>query len=254
VQAAAQTYFDEDANDLTLGQAALLAGLIRAPVNYDPVAHPTHAHKRRNQVLGAMLDQGMIDEGARDAAAARPITLSLGDEEQMKRYIAPYFVDYFKEWFLSNPRFGATPQERYDALFEGGLRITTTLDPRMQAEAERAVSSILVYPRDPYAAMTVLDPRTGAVRAMVGGRDYWNEGDRFARINLATGGSTGRQRGSAFKPFALVAALENGFTPSSPLNGSSVSVPLADGPRGNRRTPRAADTARSRSRRRRSTR
>jgi len=229
VQAAAQTYFDEDAGNLTLAQAALLAGVIRAPVDYDPVVHPTHAHKRRNRVLDAMLEQGMIDQGARDAAAGRPVELTLGDEEQTKRYIAPYFVDYFKEWFLSNPRFGATPQDRYETLFEGGLRITTTLDPRLQAEAERAARSVLPYPRDPYAAMTVLDPRTGAVRAMVGGRDYWDEEDRFARVNLATGGSTGRQTGSAFKPFALVTALENGFSPSSPLNGSSVSIPLADG-------------------------
>jgi penicillin-binding protein 1A len=228
VQAAAQTYFDEDASDLTLPQAALLAGLIRRPVDYDPVAHPTHAQRRRAQVLDAMLAQGMIDQATRDATARSPIELDLGEEEE-RRYIAPYFVDYFKEWFLSNPRFGATPQERYDLLFEGGLRITTTLQPRLQLQAERAARQVLPYERDPYAAITAIDPRTGYVRAMVGGRDYWDEDDRFARVNLATGGSTGRQTGSAFKPFALVAALENGFSPSSPLNGSSVSIPLADG-------------------------
>jgi len=228
VQAAAQTYFDVDAAELTLPQAALLAGAIRAPVDYDPVAHPTRARQRRNRVLGEMYAQGMIDEATRDAAARLPVELDLGDEEE-RRYIAPYFVDYFKEWFLSNPRFGATPEERYDLLFEGGLRITTTLEPRLQLQAERAVQQVLPYRRDPYAALTAVDPRTGYVRAMVGGRDYWDERDGFARINLATGGSTGRQTGSAFKPFALVAALENGFSPSSPLNGSSASVPLADG-------------------------
>ncbi len=228
VQAAAQTYFDEDAAELTLVQASLLAGLIRAPVDYDPVVHYTHARQRRNRVLDAMLEQGMIDQATRDATALQPVELSLGEQDE-KQYLAPYFVDYFKEWFLSNPKFGATPQERYDLLFKGGLRITTTLMPRMQEQAERAVHQVLPYPRDPYAAMTVIDPRTGYVRAMVGGRDYWNEDARYARINLATGGSTGRQTGSAFKPFALVAALENGFSPSSPLNGSTVSIPLPDG-------------------------
>jgi penicillin-binding protein 1A len=228
VQAAAQTYFDIDATALTLPQASLLAGLIRAPVDYDPVAHPTHARQRRTRVLDAMLAQGMIDQATHDVVAAAEVELDLGEEDE-RRYIAPYFVDYFKEWFLSNPRFGETVADRYDLLFEGGLRITTTLSPRLQVQAERAVRQVLPYQRDPYAAMTVLDPRTGYVRAMVGGRDYWDEDDTFARINLATGGSTGRQTGSAFKPFALVAALENGFSPSSPLNGSSVSIPLADG-------------------------
>ena len=228
VQAAARTYFGIDAPDLTLAQAALLAGLIRAPVDYDPVVHPTHARQRRNQVLNAMVSQGLIDTTRRDAIARRRVRLSPSQEEE-RRYLAPYFVDYFKEWFLSNPKFGETQQERYDLLFKGGLRITTTLDPRIQTQAERAVGSILILKRDPYAAITVLDPRTGHVKAMVGGRDYWDERDRFARINLATGGSTGRQTGSAFKPFALVTALENGLTPSSTLNGSKASIPLADG-------------------------
>jgi penicillin-binding protein 1A len=175
-----------------------------------------------------MLDQAMIDQTTHAAAVVQPIELSLGTEDQ-QHYLAPYFVDYFKEWFLSNPHFGETPQERYDLLFKGGLRITTTLVPNLQEEAERAVNSILIYRTDPYAAMTVIDPRTGFVKAMVGGRDYWDERDRFARINLATGGSTGRQTGSAFKPFALVAALENGFSPQSPLNGSFARIALENG-------------------------
>lgn len=230
VQAAARTYFGVDARELTLPQAALLAGLIRAPVRYDPVAHPVHARQRRNHVLDEMLEQGLIDRAAHDAAVATPIELASRDGAGAeRRYIAPYFVDYFKEWFLSNPRFGATVSERYDLLFKGGLRITTTLVPRLQTLAERAVRQVLPYERDPYAAMTVIDPRTGYVKAMVGGRDYWDPDDPYARINLATGGSTGRQAGSAFKPFALVAALENGFTPSSPLNGSYAAVPLPDG-------------------------
>jgi penicillin-binding protein 1A len=228
IMAAARTYFDKEPLDLTLEEAALLAGLIAAPVTYDPVTRDGRARNRRNRVLTRMLELGMIDDGRYQQAARSPVELEM-NEDDGRHYLAPYFVDYVKEWFLSNPRFGETQQDRYDLLFEGGLRIVTTLDPRMQAAAERAVDSVLLYPTDPYAALTAIDPRNGYVRAMVGGRDYWNTKDRFARINLATGGSTGRQAGSAFKPFALVAALESGLTRNTTLNGSSASILLQDG-------------------------
>jgi penicillin-binding protein 1A len=228
IQAAAETYFGEPATHLTLPQAALLAGLIRAPNDYDPVAHPKIAARRRNQVLTSMQGLGMIDPSQEARASAHPVRVHRAAMAQ-QHYLAPYFVDYVKQWFLSNPRFGKTPQERYDLLFEGGLRITTTIDPTLQQAAETAVHSILLYPSDPYGAMTVIDPRTGFIKAMVGGRDYWSQKDRFARINLATGGSTGRQAGSSFKPFALVAALEHGISPGQTFDGSYVAVPLSDG-------------------------
>jgi penicillin-binding protein 1A len=170
----------------------------------------------------------MIDGPQLGHASANPVHLHRPHRDE-QHYVAPYFVDYVKQWFLSNPRFGRTVQQRYDLLFKGGLRITTTVDPTLQREAETAVHSILLYPSDPYAAMTVVDPRTGFIKAMVGGRDYWDEHDRFARINLATGGSTGRQAGSSFKPFALVAALEHGIAPTDTFDGSSVTVPLGNG-------------------------
>jgi penicillin-binding protein 1A len=228
IMAASRTYFDKDPMDLTLEEAAFLAGAIAAPVTYDPITHPGRARNRRNRVLGRMLDLGMIDQAQHDAAAVTQIELNVNQDETAP-YLAPYFVDYFKEWFLSNPRFGETQEERYRLLFEGGLRIVTTIDPRLQLAAERAVRSVLLYKTDPYAALTAIDPRTGYVRAMVGGRDYWSDSDRFARINLATGGSTGRQAGSAFKPFALVAALEHGITRTQPLNGSVAHILLQDG-------------------------
>jgi penicillin-binding protein 1A len=228
IQAAAETYFDKEPLQLTLEESALLAGLIAAPVDFDPVTHPSRAKARRKRTFRAMLELGMIDRARYEQAIQTPVTLNLTPKDD-DVYIAPHFVDYVKEWFLSNPRFGETQQERYDLLFEGGLRIVTTLDLGMQQAAERAVSSVLTERGDPYGALTTVDPRTGFVRAMVGGRDYWDEEDRFARINLATGGSTGRQAGSAFKPFALVAALEHGVTRSQPLNGSSAHVLLQDG-------------------------
>lgn len=228
IQAASETYFDIQPLDLTLEQAALLAGLIAAPVDFDPVTHPSRAKSRRKRTLRAMLELGMIDRSRYQQAVRTPVTLDLTPEDDLV-YAAPYFVDYVKEWFLSNPKFGETTQERYDLLFKGGLRIVTTLDPGLQQAAERAVTTVLTERGDPYGALTAIDPRTGFVRAMVGGRDYWNTEDRFARINLATGGSTGRQAGSAFKPFALVAALEHGVTRSQPLNGSSAHILLQDG-------------------------
>jgi penicillin-binding protein 1A len=227
IQAAAETYFSRPASQLTLTQAALLAGLIAAPSDYDPVVRPDRAVTRRNLVLEQMRALGMIEPGAYSAAVERPLTLRL--QQSSQHYPDPYFVDYIKQWFLTNPRFGKTVQDRYHLLFEGGLRIQTTIVPRLQQEAERAVSSILIYRSDPYAAMTVIDPRTGYIKAMVGGRNYWDPQDRFAKVNLATGGSTGRQAGSSFKPFALVAALERGISPSQTFDGSYVSVPLGDG-------------------------
>ncbi|HZD80668.1 MAG TPA: transglycosylase domain-containing protein, partial [Actinomycetota bacterium] len=228
IQAAAETYFDRPAGRLNLNQAALLAGLIQAPNDFDPVAHPRAARQRRTEVLANMRDLGMITDAAYQRASAHPVNLRLQLGRQ-QHYLAPYFVDYFKQWFLSNPRFGKTVEDRYNLLFEGGLRIQTTLVPRLQRQAETAVRSILTYRRDPYGAMTVLDPRTGYIKAMVGGRDYWSPSDRYARINLAAGGTTGRQAGSAFKPFALVAALEDGLPPSTRLNGSSARIPLQNG-------------------------
>jgi penicillin-binding protein 1A len=228
ILAASETYFGVEPLELTLSQAATLAGLIAAPVDYDPVRHPGRSERRRNHVLTQMRGLGMIDEAEFEKARGSPIALDLAPEDAM-HYPAPWFVDYVKEWFLSNPRFGETPQDRYDLLFEGGLRIVTTVDLRLQRAAERAIGSVLTEPADPYGALTAIDPRTGYVRAMVGGRDYWNEDDDFARINLATGGVTGRQAGSAFKPFALVAALEHGVPRTQPLNGSTAHILLQDG-------------------------
>ena len=211
IQSAAKTYFSTTASKLTLEQSALLAALIRSPSSSDPVYHPEVAMAQRNVVLGRMRDLHMIDQATYVDATSKGLALDLFEERS--RYPAPYFVDYVKRWFLSNEDFGATAKQRYNFLFKGGLRIYTTVDLRLQRYAERAVHSILSYKNDPYGAMTVIDPRTGAIRAMVGGRDFFSKKDRIAQLNLATGGATGRAAGSAFKTFALVAALDKGISP-----------------------------------------
>ena len=231
VQAAAQTYFSVDAADLTVSQAAILAGLITAPNHFDPFLEPEAAYGRRNVVLRLMRELEMVDEVDYRQALREPIVLERSEPTQ--RYPYPYFVDYFKEWFLSNPAFGETRQDRFKLLFTGGLQITTTLDPKLQGFAQTAVRSVLAYPGDPDGAMTVIDPRTGFVRAMVGGddADYWKD-TNGGRVNLATGkgGKYGRQTGSAFKPFALVTALENGLSPSTMFSApATIDIPLDNG-------------------------
>ena len=230
VEAAAQTYFGISARDLTLAESAMLAGLITAPNHFDPYVRMRSAHGRRNVVLRLMLRQEMITRDEYRASRHEPIVVQRATPVQ--RYPFPYFVDYFKQWFLGNPAFGPTRDARSKLLFTGGLHITTTLDPELQRYAQTAVRSVLSYPNDPSGAMTVLDPRTGFVRAMVGGddADYWKN-QAAGRVNLATGeGGTGRQSGSSFKPFALVAALEHGISPSTVFPApATLQIPLDNG-------------------------
>jgi len=230
VQAAARTFFAIDAKDLGLARSAMLAGLITSPGHFDPYEYPERARGRRDVVLRLMEELGMVSRDQRRKARRRPLHLTHRDDADVSE--DPYFVDYVKDWFLSNPRFGPTREDRYRLLFTGGLRIHTTLQPAVQAAAQHAVDSILSYPDDPSAAVTVVDPRTGFVVAMVGGevRDYRRD-RRAGRVNLATdSGGTGRQSGSAFKPFALVAALEDGISPDEVFPApSSLQLSLAGG-------------------------
>jgi membrane peptidoglycan carboxypeptidase len=231
VEAAAATFFGVHASELTLAQSAMLAGLITAPNHFDPFIRPDSAEGRRDVVLRKMREMGTITHEERREARLEPLDVARSDGTE--RYPFPYFVDYLKRWFLSNPAFGKTYDDRYRLLFTGGLRITTTLDPSIQKGAEYAVGQILRYPgRDPDAAVTVLDPRTGYVRAMVGGRDthYWTD-TNAGRVNLATdAGGSGRQTGSAFKAFALVAALSHGYSPDSTFAApASITLPLPGG-------------------------
>jgi penicillin-binding protein 1A len=239
VEAAAQTYFSTRAARLTLTQAALLAGLIRAPTADDPFRHPRAARARRGAVLARLERHGHLSPTARRRAAAAPLGLrpgvpaaatggtpggpgaraAAGPRPEVPR--APWFVSWVLDQLLdpADHRFdmlGTSRRARTDMVFTGGLRITTTVDLAAQAAAERAVASVAGRrDQDPYGALVAVEPGTGAVRAMVGGRDWWRDA-RFGRVNLATGdGGGGRPAGSAFKTFALVAALERGIPPEA---------------------------------------
>jgi membrane peptidoglycan carboxypeptidase len=222
VEAAAQSYFSTRAARLTLAQAALLAGVIRAPAAYDPFRHPRAARARRSVVLARMARQGHLPAAARKQAAAAPLGLrpdvAGGGQDAPK---APWFAGWVLDQLLdpADHRYdalGTSRKARTDAVFTGGLQITTTVDLEAQAAAERAVAAATGRrDRDPYGALVAVEPGSGAVRAMVGGRD-WAGDARFGRVNLATGaGGGGRPAGSAFKTFALVVALERGIPPEA---------------------------------------
>jgi penicillin-binding protein 1B len=206
VGAAAQSYWGKDARRLGLAESALLAGMIRAPNRYSPAEHPERAQRRRDAVLRRMHELGMIHGPALEAALAERTGIRTGAGLPSQ---APYFLDYVR---------AATPAR----LGVESRRIYTTLDPGLQRAAEAAVARGLDrlesahrnLRRSPsgeriQAALVALDPATGEVRVLVGGRDY--ETSAFNRVTHAR-----RQPGSAFKPFVFLAALRRGATGQPP--------------------------------------
>lgn len=219
VEAASQQYFGRPVEQIDTVQAATIAGLIQAPSQDDPLRHPDAAVARRNIVLTKMHEQGYLSAAELDSGVAQPLGLSPLPPQE--RYPAAHFVDEVKKLVGSNPLFGETQEERDYALFSGGLRIHTTIDLGLQAVAEQAIAEVMPDPNGPEAALVAVDPRSGHVRAMVGGRDYFGT-QPAAKCNLAIGchddpGLNGRPTGSAFKPYVLAAALAQGIPLSETL-------------------------------------
>jgi penicillin-binding protein 1A len=210
VQAAAERYFNKRIDDITVVEAAFLAGMIRNPVGYDPIRFKDRSRQRRGIVLERMVKVGMITKAEQTAYRISPMP------RPADRFSLPesYFIEEVKQQLLDDKRLGATKAERYTAVFNGGLRIKTTFDPDIQAQAEAAVRDVLpAYETDFTAALVSLDVATGAVKAMVGGRGFATD-----KYNLVTQGK--RQPGSSWKPFVLVAAMENGISPMSLVDGN----------------------------------
>ena len=210
VEAASLGYFGKHASDVSVAEAALLAGLVKAPSTYAPTVSIDRARARRNVVLQAMRDVKMIDSPTYDAAVREPVML----DDALRRGEA--YGQYFKEEvrrFLVQ-RFG------WERVYQGGLKVYTTVNLDMQraaeAEVTRAIAEIekrqgakaTTGVDSLQAALVAMDPHTGEVRAMVGGRDF--EQSSFNRATQAK-----RQPGSAFKPFVYAAALEQGFSPAT---------------------------------------
>jgi len=221
-EAAARTYFKVSAAELTPGQSAYLAGLIRAPQRYQIDADAARAINLRNSVIDQQVRLDLMTSEAADAARAEDLVAQFkpGVSVEVDSARAGYFVEYVRRMLLSE--FDLTDEE----ILRGGLEIHTTLDIAMQDAAEAAVRSVLDSPTDPEAALVAMDPQ-GQVRAMVGGRDVDSieraRGFNFAVDVNGTGG--GRPAGSAFKTFTLAAFLEEGKSIRSTFSGaSSISI------------------------------
>jgi penicillin-binding protein 1A len=206
-EAAAVTFFDKHAKNLNLAESALLAGLTQAPSQYNPFRNQQAAVERRNEVLRKMRDLGYISQAEYVDAASQDVHLKQG-----KRYVQrrePYFFDYVQEQLIE--RYGVGVVRR------GGLRIHTTINPKMQDLAREAINAYYGDPAGPSSAIVAIDPANGKIRAMASSGTY---GER--RFNLAAQGH--RQPGSAFKTFVLTAAIRKGVDPdatyytSKPLN------------------------------------
>ncbi len=221
---AADFYFHVPASRLKLTQSAMLAGLIRSPNYYDPLVHPVKARIRRNVVLDRLAELGWVPQERIDKAKASPLGLA-PDIGRLKLQQPPFFVRYITERIIANTdgefdAFGQTESARRRRLYEGGLRITTTLDPDWQAAAQavanepyREAVANPNYSQTPDTSIVSVDNATGAIRTMLSGRNYQKD-----QLNLA---DASRQPGSAFKPFTLVAAFRDGIPPGSVFSTKS---------------------------------
>jgi penicillin-binding protein 1A len=200
VEAAAQTYYSRRSRNLTLNQAATLAGLPQAPSVFDPFNRPERALARRDAVLRAMLENGDITPAQyREVVANRHLKLKPGS--LYKRIHEPYFFSYVREELLRE--YGA------NTVRSGGLRVHTTIDRRFQNLARNAITGTLYERSDPAAAIVAIDPRNGAIRAM----NAVIPGRKALQFNLAA--QSRRQAGSTFKTFVLTEAVEQGANPDS---------------------------------------
>ncbi|MEK7384843.1 MAG: penicillin-binding protein 1A, partial [candidate division NC10 bacterium] len=222
VEAAARTYFGKSVSELNVREAALLAGLPRAPSSYSPFEHGAVAKRRRDLVLRRLVEYGTL----KDDEAKRLVKSDLGlIPPERRRTTGQYFLDYVQQTLEA--KYGA------DLVFKGGLHVYTTLNPAMQLAAEQALRDGLKAlegraakgraGEHPEGAVVTLEPQTGYVKAMVGGYD-------FSRSEFNRAVQAKRQPGSAFKPFIYIAALEAGLTPETRIDDAPVSY--AVGPNG----------------------
>jgi penicillin-binding protein 1A len=205
VEAAAEKYFGKNARAVTLSEAALLAGLMKSPTRLAPNRNPTGANERAGQVITAMAEQGVITEAQAEMALASPAQVKHGKSAGSINYAADYVMDALDDTV------GAIDED---------IVVTTAIDPKMQAEAERALTDELNAKGAKFGvgegALVAIDPM-GAVRAMIGGRSYADS--QFNRAVAAR-----RQPGSSFKPFVYLSALEKGLTPDTVREDAPIAI------------------------------
>jgi penicillin-binding protein 1A len=208
IQAAARIFFNKPASQLTLAQAALLAGLPQAPTQYNPFNNPAGARKRRGEVLKSMADSGYITQGEADAANAAPLGVHRSDYYAHRR--EQFFFDYVRSELIR--RYGARVVE------QGGLKVYTTINLRFQDLARQAIANHVGYAGAPSAALATVDPENGHILAMASSATY---GPTI--FNYAT--QAHRQPGSAFKVIDLMAAVREGIDPASTYYNSHELLP-----------------------------
>ena len=213
IEMASRVYFDKHASELTLPEAALLAGMPASPGAYDPAASPEAAKARRKTVLGLMLEQGLITATDYRAADESPLPRAAEIGLPGSKGRVGYFAEYVKQQLV--PYYGS------GVVFGGGLKIYTSIDLELQKLAREAIGKWLPGPRGPVAALVAIDPRDGRVLAMVGGESF-----EKSQFNLAVQGQ--RQTGSAFKPFVLTAAVEQGISPQTVFTSEPTVINLGD--------------------------
>src|SRR3954470_5574355 len=196
VEAAALTYFGKHAKHLTLDESALIAGLPQAPSQYNPFQNERAALGRRNEVLQSMADNGYISQADATDAQTQPIRLHPTHRFSKRR--EPYFFDYVQDQLIQ--KYGVGVYRK------GGLKIYTTIDPKLQDEGRRSIQGRLYLKSDPSSAIVTIDPDTGYIKAMASSGGYHDR-----TFNLAAQGH--RQPGSSFKPFVLTTAILQGADP-----------------------------------------
>ena len=235
VEAAALNYFGVSASKLTLGQAALMAGIVQQPTAYNPVINPKEAQKRRNLVLDRMQVLGLAS--AKDVTAAKKVAVGKMIKKKPAKGVCfrsaqPYFCAYVLEWLQKSPQMavlGKTPADRLKAINQGGLTIRTTLKPSMQKAAQKELTKAVAIgnKQNLGAGATILEPGTGKVLAMAQATDFAKYQTNVNVDQKYGGGELGYQFGSTAKTFAVVTALEKGM----PLEGT-IKVPFATGKKG----------------------
>ncbi|GLW58323.1 transglycosylase domain-containing protein [Kitasatospora phosalacinea] len=242
VEAAANRYFSKSAKDLTVPEAAMLAGLVQNPTAYDPIAHPQAAKTRRNTVIDKLLEYKHITP--EEAKAARDSELGIKYSEPQNGCITAqngmgFFCDYVRHVVKQDPAFGATAADRQKLWAQGGLKINTTIDPDKQAAMYNAVTK-KVYVTDPVsAAGSMVEPGTGKILAMAQTRPYGLDTSKNQivlnlNVGASMGGGNGFSPGSTFKPIVAAAALDSGIPItqeySSPYTMAYPKMSTCDGP------------------------